>query len=340
MKKGRHTYSDGSQYEGEFKNGKRHGRGVWLRTDGLRYEGEWQNDKPHGRGMATATDGRKRIGKWKDGKFVAERQPRIGQDQKMHELESENRRLKKADNESTRKKWGAYTLVLSNVSKTYRTGQVETRALKGVSLAIEKGEFVVILGPSGSGKSTLLNVISGLDQPTSGSIKFNDSELTDYTEEQLTRFRRKYLGFVFQQYNLLQNLTALDNVRIGADISDDPLDPLEVLSKVGLLEHMYKYPYQLSGGEQQRVSVARSVAKNPAILFCDEPTGSLDETIAKHVLAIIEELNREMGVTIVMITHNRGIGQMADRVVKMNSGIIEDIVENRQKIRAGQVRWG
>ncbi len=304
-----------------------------MRPDGFRYEGEWQNDKPHGRGIATAPDGRKRTGQWKDGKYVAEKKPGSSQDQKRHELESEHQRL-------TREKRRAHTLVLNNVSKTYRTGQVETRALKGVSLAVEKGEFVVILGPSGSGKSTLLNVISGLDQPTSGSIKFNNSELTGYTEEQLTRFRRKHLGFVFQQYNLLQNLTALDNVRIGADISDNPLDPVEVLSRVGLLEHMDKYPYQLSGGEQQRVSVARSVAKNPSILFCDEPTGSLDEKIAKHVLTIIEELNLQMGVTIVMITHNRGIGQMADRVIKMNSGIIENVIVNRQKIRAGQVRWG
>lgn len=382
MQKGRHTYPDGSHYEGEFKNGKRHGRGMLLRPDGVRYEGEWQNDKPHGRGIATAPDGRKRIGKWHEGKFIAEAQPDIDQDQRIQVLENENRRLKQGISTLTKKlgefereqaaseqfsmsgepgfsstavrqlpekqsdekpvwdKWQADIIVLKNVSKTYRTGQVETRALKDVSLAIGKGEFIVILGPSGSGKSTLLNVISGLDRPTSGSIKFSGSELTTYTEEQLTRFRRKHLGFVFQQYNLLQNLTALDNVRMGADISDDPLEPVEVLSKVGLLKHMHKYPYQLSGGEQQRVSVARSVVKNPAILFCDEPTGSLDEKIAKYVLAIIEELNREMGVTIVMITHNRGIGQMADRVVKMNSGIIENVIMNRQKIRAGQVRWG
>ncbi len=231
-------------------------------------------------------------------------------------------------------------IALKNVVKTYKVGQVETKALKGITLTINEGEFLVILGPSGSGKSTLLNVISGLDTPTSGSIKFKGIELTGYNEEQLTKFRREYLGFVFQQYNLLHNLNALDNVRMGADISNNPLDSKEVLEKVGLNDHMEKYPYQLSGGEQQRVSVARSVVKKPSILFCDEPTGSLDEQIAKQVLGILEELNQKLGVTVVVITHNKGIGQMADRVVTMNSGIIEEVSTNKQKTQAYKVGWG
>jgi len=231
-------------------------------------------------------------------------------------------------------------IALKDVVKTYKIGPVETKALKGITLTINEGEFIVILGPSGSGKSTLLNVISGLDTPTAGSIKFRGLELTDYNEEQLTQFRREHLGFVFQQYNLLHNLTALDNVRMGADISEAPLDSKEVLAKVGLTDHVDKYPYQLSGGEQQRVSVARSVVKKPSILFCDEPTGALDEQIAKQVLGILEELNQKLGVTLVVITHNKGISQMADRIVKMNSGNIEEIIVNEQKIAAEMVGWG
>lgn len=231
-------------------------------------------------------------------------------------------------------------IVLEDVVKTYQSGQVETKALKGITLTINQGEFMVILGPSGSGKSTLLNVISGLDTPTAGSIQFQGIELTEYNEEQLTKFRREYLGFVFQQYNLLHNLNVLDNVRMGADISENPMDSQEVLDKVGLTEHMGKYPYQLSGGEQQRVSVARSVVKQPSILFCDEPTGSLDEQIAKQVLGILEELNQKLGVTVVVITHNKGIGQMADRIVKMNSGKIEDVIVNKRKLKAHKVSWG
>ncbi|QSX09326.1 ABC transporter ATP-binding protein [Alkalibacter rhizosphaerae] len=231
-------------------------------------------------------------------------------------------------------------IILENVTKTYQTGEVQTLALKGIDLIIEDGEFLVILGPSGSGKSTLLNVISGLDTPSSGVIRFNDQVLTDYKEEALTAFRRENLGFVFQQYNLLQNLTAYENVQMGAAIGKEPLDVEEVLEKVGLQEQMHKYPYQLSGGEQQRVSVARSIAKNPAILFCDEPTGSLDEETAKQVLAVLEQLNRSLGTTMVVITHNPGIGDMADRVIKMNSGIIENTEIHDSKKSAKEIGWG
>lgn len=232
------------------------------------------------------------------------------------------------------------SIILKNVTKTYKSGEVETHALKGISLEIKEGEFIVILGPSGSGKSTLLNVISGLDTPTSGVIKFKDLVLTDLSEDKLTEFRRNHLGFVFQQYNLLQNLTALENVLMGSDIGKDPLDPEEILKKVGLENQMHKYPYQLSGGEQQRVSVARSVAKNPEILFCDEPTGSLDEATSKQVLEVIERLNKELNATMVVITHNPGIGAMADRIIKMNSGNIEEIIINKEKISASQIKWG
>ncbi|SHE99596.1 ABC transporter ATP-binding protein [Alkalibacter saccharofermentans] len=232
------------------------------------------------------------------------------------------------------------SIILKNVMKTYKSGEVETHALKGVSLEIKEGEFIVILGPSGSGKSTLLNVISGLDTPTSGVIMYKDTELTKLSEDKLTEFRRNHLGFVFQQYNLLQNLTALENVQMGSDIGKAPLDPEDILAKVGLKDQMHKYPYQLSGGEQQRVSVARSVAKNPEILFCDEPTGSLDEETSKQVLRVIEDLNRDLKTTMVVITHNPGIGAMADRVIKMNSGKIEEIIENKDKISAGQIQWG
>ena len=179
------------------------------------------------------------------------------------------------------------SITLKNVSKIYKTGDIETIALKNINLEIEDGEFVVILGPSGSGKSTLLNVISGLDTPTTGEIYFNDIKISDYNEEKLTKFRREYLGFIFQQYNLLQNLSVRENVEIGSAVGKNPLGIDEVLKSVSMYEERNKYPYQLSGGQQQRVSIARSIAKNPKILFCDEPTGALDEKNGKQILNII-----------------------------------------------------
>ncbi|MGG7176411.1 ABC transporter ATP-binding protein [Clostridium paraputrificum] len=229
---------------------------------------------------------------------------------------------------------------LNSVSKIYKSGDVETYALKNVSLEIKKGEFMVILGPSGSGKSTMLNVISGLDTPTSGEIYFNDELISNYKSEELTLFRRKYLGFIFQQYNLLQNLTVRENIDMGANISSNPINIDEIIEKVGLTEHKDKYPSQLSGGQQQRVSIARSIVKNPEILFCDEPTGALDEDTARDVLNLLQKMNEEFKTTIVVITHNQGIGLMADRVVKMNSGKIKDIVENKEKQKASDIIWG
>jgi putative ABC transport system ATP-binding protein len=231
-------------------------------------------------------------------------------------------------------------IVLTDVSKIYKSGEVETAALKNINLTIEEGEFVVILGPSGSGKSTLLNVISGLDTVTSGKIMFREEDLTALSEDEMTEFRRDHLGFIFQQYNLLQNLTVYENIQIGSDIGKNPLDIDELLKKVGLEKARNKYPHQLSGGEQQRVSVARSLAKNPDIIFCDEPTGSLDEKNSKQVLQVLQELNSEYRKTVVVITHNLGIAKMADKVIRMNSGLITEITLNKVKINAQDIDWG
>lgn len=231
-------------------------------------------------------------------------------------------------------------LKLCNVNKIYKNGDVETYALRNINLEINKGELVVILGPSGSGKSTLLNVISGLDTPTNGDIYFKDELISKFNDKELTLFRRKHLSFIFQQYNLLQNLNVRENVDMGANISNNPLDIDEIIERVGLKDHKKKYPSQLSGGQQQRVSIARSLSKNPEILFCDEPTGALDEESARDVLKLIEELNREYKTTIVLITHNAGIADMADRVIRMNSGRIIEIKENTVRKSANEIIWG
>lgn len=231
-------------------------------------------------------------------------------------------------------------ITMTNVSKTYKSGDVETYALKDVNLIIEEGEFVVILGPSGSGKSTLLNVISGLDTVTSGEITFRGETLTKLDEEEMTAFRRKHLGFIFQQYNLLQNLDVYENIQIGSDIGTAPLDIADLLEKVGLEKARNKYPSQLSGGEQQRVSIVRSLAKNPDIIFCDEPTGSLDEENSKKILQLLQDLNEDYNKTVIVITHNLGIAEMADKVIKMNSGQITEVTLNNVKKNAQDISWG
>lgn len=231
------------------------------------------------------------------------------------------------------------SITLKNVSKIYKTGDIETIALKNINLEIKDGEFIVILGPSGSGKSTLLNVISGLDTPTTGEIYFNDIKISDYNEEKLTKFRREYLGFIFQQYNLLQNLSVRENVEIGSAVGKNPLGIDEVLKSVSMYEERDKYPYQLSGGQQQRVSIARSIAKNPKILFCDEPTGALDEKNGKQILNIIQVMNNNLKTTTVVITHNTNIAYMADRIIKMNSGGIVEVIENQDKRKASEILW-
>jgi putative ABC transport system ATP-binding protein len=228
---------------------------------------------------------------------------------------------------------------LENVIKTYSNGEVETHALSDVSLEINDGEFIVILGPSGSGKSTLLNLIGGLDKPTSGTIKVSKYILSDMDYKELTSFRRENLGFIFQQYNLLSTLTVYENVALGYHLGHKKITVDDMLDSVGIKSHSGKYPYQLSGGEQQRVSIARALIKEPMILFCDEPTGALDETNGKHILALLQKLNETYHTTIVLITHNPAISLLADRVVKMNSGKISDIIKNKEKADAESINW-
>jgi len=232
------------------------------------------------------------------------------------------------------------SIKLDNVTKTYFTGEVETHAVKNVDLEIKNGEFVVLLGPSGSGKSTMLNIISGLDNPTSGKISIDDEIISDMNAKQLTKFRRDNLGFIFQQYNLLQTLSVKENVEVGREVSKLPFTVEEVLEQVGLTPQTTKYPFQLSGGEQQRVSIARAVVKNPKIMFCDEPTGALDEEMAKEVLGILQKLNETYKTSVVLITHNPSIGAMADRIIKLNSGEVVEIIENKTKLKASEISWG
>ena len=201
------------------------------------------------------------------------------------------------------------------------------------------GEFVVILGPSGGGKSTLLNILGGLDVPTSGEVIFRDHQLTGASEAELTRFRREHVGFVFQFYNLIPSLTALENVSLVTEICDHPLDAVEALQMVGLGDRMDHFPAQLSGGEQQRVAIARAIVKRPDVLLCDEPTGALDYSTGKLVLEVLERVNRELGATTVIITHNASIAAMADRVVRISSGEIVEISRNARKLRPSELEW-
>jgi putative ABC transport system ATP-binding protein len=228
---------------------------------------------------------------------------------------------------------------LKQVNKEYLSGEVKTMALKDVTLSIPSGEFVVLLGPSGSGKSTLLNVCSGLDTPTSGTITIDQDEISAMNPKELTRFRRDNLGFIFQQYNLLQTLSVRENVEVGRHVATEPFEVEEVIEQVGLTKNIDKYPYQLSGGEQQRVSIARALVKNPKILFCDEPTGALDEDNAKEILGVIQRLNDTYGTTVVLITHNPSIGIIADRIIKLNSGEVVDVQVNETKQPASAIVW-
>ncbi len=232
------------------------------------------------------------------------------------------------------------SIKLENVTKTYFTGEVETHAVKNVDLEIKDGEFIVLLGPSGSGKSTMLNIISGLDNPTSGKISIDEAVISDMNSKQLTKFRRDNLGFIFQQYNLLQTLSVKENVEVGREVSLLPFTVEEVLEQVGLSTQADKYPFQLSGGEQQRVSIARAVVKNPKIMFCDEPTGALDEEMAKEILGILQKLNEKYKTSVVLITHNPSIGAMADRIIKLNSGEVVEIIVNKNKLNASEISWG
>ena len=226
-----------------------------------------------------------------------------------------------------------------SVSKSYEMGEVRVAALEGVDLELSAGEFVVFLGPSGSGKSTLLNIIGGLDVPTSGDVRFRDHWLSKAGEAGLTEFRRDHVGFVFQFYNLIPSLTALENVSLVTEIAQHPMDPAEALRLVGLTERLNHFPSQLSGGEQQRVAIARAIAKNPEILLCDEPTGALDYPTAKLVLDVLARVNQEMHTLVVIITHNSAIGSMADRVIQLRSGSIVKVTGNAQRARPEELAW-
>ena len=226
-----------------------------------------------------------------------------------------------------------------DVSKVYTMGEVEVHALRSVTLDLYDGEFVVLLGPSGSGKSTLLNILGALDVPTSGEVYYRDHILTNADDAELTRFRREHVGFVFQFYNLIPSLTALENVAVVAELSDHPLSAQEALEMVGLIERLSHFPAQLSGGEQQRVAIARAVVKHPDVLLCDEPTGALDFKTGKLVLEVLERVNREMKTTTAVITHNAAIAQMADRVVRLRSGEIVEIQKNAIKAPPGELTW-
>lgn len=231
------------------------------------------------------------------------------------------------------------TFRASGLSKTYRTGDTTVHALRGIDLSLEEGELIVLLGPSGSGKSTLLNILGGLDHPSCGTLHFKGAELTAFSEEQLTRFRRDHVGFVFQFYNLVPSLTARENVALVTEIAARPMSPAHALDMVGLATRMDHFPAQLSGGEQQRVAIARAIAKRPDVLLCDEPTGALDSKTGVMVLAAIERANRELGTTTALITHNAGIAAMADRVVRFADGMIVGSEKVVGRVPASELTW-
>jgi putative ABC transport system ATP-binding protein len=225
------------------------------------------------------------------------------------------------------------------VTKTYDMGEVQVHALRGVDLELYPAELVVLLGPSGSGKSTLLNILGGLDVPTSGSIQYGDRELTAFDDAELTRYRREHVGFVFQFYNLIPSLTALENVALITEIAKDPMRPEEALELVELGDRMDHFPAQLSGGQQQRVAIARAIAKRPQVLLCDEPTGALDVHTGIVVLEVIERVNRELGTTTAVITHNAIISRMADRVIHISDGKVAESHQNTDKLAARLLEW-
>ena len=226
-----------------------------------------------------------------------------------------------------------------NLRKTYPLGNQKIDALRGVNLEFSEGEFVVLLGPSGSGKSTLLNLLGGLDSATEGEVFYRDHDLVQVSEQELTRFRRDHVGFVFQFYNLIPSLTALENVQLVTEIADHPLDALQALRWVGLENRAGSFPAELSGGEQQRVAIARAVAKRPDILLCDEPTGALDFETAKLVLEAILRVNREFGTLVAVITHNAAIAGLADRVVRLADGQVRSIQKNEKKLSIEDIEW-
>lgn len=227
----------------------------------------------------------------------------------------------------------------NDVVKTYKMGEVEIKAVDNISFPIEKGEFVVIVGPSGAGKTTVLNILGGMDTATSGTITVDGEDISKYSEKELTRYRRDDVGFVFQFYNLIQNLTAVENIQMATQISKNPLDAEQLLGEVGLGARADNFPSQLSGGEQQRVSIARALAKNPKLLLCDEPTGALDYITGKSILKLLQDTCREKGMTVIVITHNSALAPMADKIIKIKNGQVDKILINAQPTPVEQIEW-
>ena len=230
-------------------------------------------------------------------------------------------------------------VTFENVKKVYKTGEMEIAALHDVNFEVEKGEFCVIVGASGAGKTTILNILGGMDTLSEGHVWLDGQEISSYNKHQLTTYRRYDIGFVFQFYNLVQNLTALENVELAAQICKEPLDAAKVLEDVGLKERMINFPAQLSGGEQQRVAIARALAKNPKILLCDEPTGALDYNTGKAVLKLLQDTCREKGKTVIVITHNSALTAMADRVITVKSGTVVNMVKNDKIVDIADLEW-
>ena len=230
-------------------------------------------------------------------------------------------------------------LEIQQIKKHFGEGESRVEVLKGIDIGIEKGEICVLLGPSGSGKSTLLNIIGGIETPDSGSITIYVETIGDMNEKSLTLYRRKHLGYIFQMYNLIPNLNIKENIEVGAYLSDTPLDVDDLLKTLGLYEHRHKLPNQLSGGQQQRTAIGRAIVKNPDILLCDEPTGALDYNTSKDILKLIEDVSRKYGNTVVMVTHNDALQNMADRVVKLRDGKIRKNFVNETKIPAAELEW-
>lgn len=230
-------------------------------------------------------------------------------------------------------------LTVKDLKKSYGSTSNKVEVLKGINFEVEKGEICVLLGPSGSGKSTLLNIIGGIDDADLGYVIIDSEKTKDMKEKELTRYRRKHLGYVFQMYNLIPNLNVKENIEVGAYLSDSPLDINELLNTLGLYEHRHKLPNQLSGGQQQRTAIGRAIVKNPDILLCDEPTGALDYHTSKEILKLIEDVNKKYGNTVIMVTHNDAIQNMADRVIKLRDGQIRDNIVNNSKVSAADLEW-
>lgn len=228
---------------------------------------------------------------------------------------------------------------LQNVKKTYTMGEVQIPALAGVDFSIEEGQLAVIVGNSGAGKSTILNILGGMDQASSGFILVNGQKIHEMNEKELTNYRRQQVGFVFQFYNLVGNLTALENIELASEISDNPLNPSEILELVGLKERQQHFPTQLSGGEQQRVAIARAIVKNPDLLLCDEPTGALDDKTGKQILKLLQDMSRQFKKTVVIITHNQAICPMADVVIRVKNGLVHSYTKNEHPLAVEEIEW-